>query len=275
VLIFNPKILALLALMGFGSLILMGPRQRTLKAPKAAVVSGGAAAARTLKTHTDEFDALKQASRLKAEGRAAPDAFDSRPPPPPKEEEFSIDLLIRAMKEGMAGVPEYVPNLPFMVSLARSMLAADPNSIRVAPMPQGTLGEFDWNDRNHLQIRLSPDLKRLHQKGVPARLLAPVLVHELDHMLGYLYRRKHPGETRHNAEQSAFRSQGLYVFGLSLRGKGPDNETVEATDYDPEKKAYMDELRKLRKTMLSGELPQFIKERYGGDDDVLKREERR
>jgi hypothetical protein len=66
-----------------------------------------------------------------------------------------------------ATVPSFVPDLPFMNSLAQAMLANDPGSISFEPMAANTLGEFNPGDPKHPHIALNSHLRELYLRGLP------------------------------------------------------------------------------------------------------------
>lgn len=258
VLLLNPKIIALLVLMG-AAVWIASPKTDARLIEKAAD-----AGARHVRQTTGQYERLKERGELLSGKLEKAQMVDSRPVPKPREP-FTVKALIEAMKEGIANVPAYVPNLPMMGALADAFIAYDKEGISVSPTPlgQGALAHFDWSDPKRLRIRLSPDIKRLHEKGVPMKLLAPILVHELDHMINYLYRRKHPGRTRRQDEHGAFSAEVFYMMGIGYGGKA---EAVDASEYDPEKQAYLDDLKRVRKNLFSGDLKELIKDRYSSDD---------
>jgi hypothetical protein len=101
---------------------------------------------------------------------------------------LTVPDLVTAMSAVLAAVPSFVPNLPFMTSLAQAMLANDPGAIAFEPMAANTLGVFTPVDPKHPRIALNSHLQELYLRGLPIQFIVPVLVHELDHMLEYMQR---------------------------------------------------------------------------------------
>lgn len=178
--------------------------------------------------------------------------------------ELTISQLMTSMEGTLGGVPSYVPSLPFISSLARTMLENDPRSIRFASLPEGTLGQFRVSDPMKPEILLSSKLQEYYLKGVPATLIVPVLVHELDHLLAYILMatRKKP---QTEIEERAFRAEGLYLFALRKKFGTSEEDAVDASHFDPEDadaRRYADELKMIRQKLFRGELPDMIKQMY-------------
>jgi hypothetical protein len=235
-----------------------GPKQRAAadwvagrldeRRPEAALLAGGA-------------EQLKSGGQAQADAVTAvyekPSAPEGTGPTGPAE--LTAEILLRAMEQVIATVPKIVPGLPLLPGMARHFMARDPGMISFEPMPPNILGKFTTADPDKPRIVLNKDLQRLHAKGVPPELLADVLVHELDHMLAYLLGRA-PRRTRQQNEISAFVAEGYYLTALRGSGKGA---VVDAQPGDPETEAYYEELKKVRRKLLAGELPQLIRDTYG------------
>lgn len=177
---------------------------------------------------------------------------------------LTVPDLLGSMETTLGGVPSYVPSLPFISSLARTMIANDPQSIRFASLPEGTLGRFSASDPMKPQILLSSKLQQYYLNGVPVTLIVPVLVHELDHLLAYilLATRQKPKD---EIEERAFRAEGLYLFALRKRLGSSEEDTVDASHFDPQDgdaHRYAEELKMIRQKLFRGELPDMIKQLY-------------
>ena len=180
---------------------------------------------------------------------------DSRP-------RLTVPDLMAAMTQVLGTVPSYVPNLPFMTGLARVMLVQDPQAIRFEPMPANVLGYFTAADPGHPRIALSSRLQDLYLEGLPVEWIVPVLVHELDHMLAYMQRR-YWGRKNLPLEEEAFASQYYYLYALRRKlGDGFVDARPGEEDEDAEVAAYKREMRRIRKAMLEGKLPQLVRELY-------------
>lgn len=209
--------------------------------------------------------------------RAAGDAnmntlLDARPaqPPPAKPpetrtlEELTVAALIRALEAALRSVPDAIPHLPLIPGMVHAIVREDPNAISFGPVPAGAWAYFTPSapGSSRPKIVMSEDLKRLHTRGVPTPLLADVLLHELDHWMLYALG-KNKGMKRNDIEESAFRSEGYFLSAM-MPNKGHGGDAVDATG-DPERDAYLAELKKIRSKMFAGELPQMIRESYGPD----------
>jgi hypothetical protein len=212
--------------------------------------------------------------------RAANDArmdtlLDARPaapaPPTPPEtrtlEELTVAALIRALEASLRSVPDAIPHLPLVPGMVRAIVREDPDAISFGPVPAGAWAYFTPSapGSGRPKIVMSRDLKRLHTRGVPTPLLADVLLHELDHWMLFALG-KSKGMKRNDIEESAFRSEGYFLSAMMPnKGKG-GGDAVDAAG-DPERDAYLAELRKIRSKMFAGELPQMIRESYGPNPD--------
>ncbi|MCX5794254.1 MAG: hypothetical protein NTY77_02005 [Elusimicrobia bacterium] len=176
---------------------------------------------------------------------------------------LTVPDLVTAMSAVVATVPSYVPNLPFMTSLAQAMLANDPGSISFEPMAPDTLGYFTSSDPKHPRIALNSQLQDLYLRGLPIQYIVPVMVHELDHMLAYMQRR-YWGHKNHPLEQEAFVTEVFYWYAWTHRfaGGGVVDARDEPEDPDPEVAAYKKEMARIRKAMKEGRLPELIRELY-------------
>jgi|GEM_PF-4738279 len=183
---------------------------------------------------------------------------DARPP-------LTVPDLVTAMDAVLATVPSYVPNLPFMTSLAQAMLANDPGSIGFEPMAPDTLGVFTPVDPKRPRIALSSQLQELYLRGLPIQCIVPVLVHELDHMLAYMQRR-YWGHKNLPLEQEAFATEVFYWYAWTHRfgGGGVVDARLDEDDQDadPEVAAYKKEMKRIRKAMKDGKLPDLIRDLY-------------
>ena len=178
---------------------------------------------------------------------------------------LGVPELVTAMSAVLATVPSYVPNLPFMTSLAQAMLANDPGSISFEPMAPNTLGYFTSSDPKRPRIALNSQLQQLYLRGLPIQYIVPVLVHELDHMLAYMQRR-YWGRPNHPLEQEAFTTEVFYWYAWTHRfgggGSGVVDTREEGDDADPEVAAYKKEMARIRKAMKEGKLPDLIRDLY-------------
>lgn len=178
---------------------------------------------------------------------------------------LTVPELVMAMSAVVATVPSYVPNLPFMISLAQTMLANDPGSIGFEPMAPDTLGVFTPTDPKHPRIALNSQLQDLYLRGLPIQYIVPVLVHELDHMLAYMQRR-YWGHQNHPLEREAFTAEAFYWYAWTQRFGGGGvvdaRKDEDDPDADPEVAAYKKEMARIRKAMKEGKLPELIRELY-------------
>ncbi|MBI5240167.1 MAG: hypothetical protein HY926_06820 [Elusimicrobia bacterium] len=176
---------------------------------------------------------------------------------------LTVEDLVAAMSSVLAAVPGYVPNLPFMTSLAGAMLADDPGSIAFSPMPPDTLGRFSTMDPMHPRITLSSQLQQLHLRGLPIEYIVPVLVHELDHMLAYMQRR-YWGRHNHPLEEEAFTMEEFYWYAWTRRfgGGGVVDAREDPEGEDAEVAAFKRDMKRIRKAMKEGRLPELIRELY-------------
>jgi hypothetical protein len=178
---------------------------------------------------------------------------------------LGVPELVTAMSAVLATVPSYVPNLPFMTSLAQAMLANDPGAISFEPMAPDTLGYFIPSDPKRPRIALNSQLQDLYLRGLPIQYIVPVLVHELDHMLAYMQRR-YWGRQNHPLEQEAFETEVFYWYAWTHRfgggGSGVVDTREDGDDADPEVAAYKKEMARIRKAMKAGKLPELIRDLY-------------
>ena len=265
--IFSPRVFFLLALIFTGGYLLIS-NERT---PKSVARRVDSAVVARLNKSTAAAEGLFLNGSLE-EDKARNDTgmqtmLDLRPKEQPKApgdiEELTVDVLVKALEAALASAPNAMPDLPLMPSLVHDFLRNDPAGIQFGPLPSNVWGMFSREDPEHLRITLNPKLQRLRRKGVPASALVVVLIHEVDHMLTYMLGRSST-LTRNENEYRAFRSEGLY---LSAFFHHTDADAVDARDIDPEKKAYYDELKRIRRALFSGQLPQMINYTYGPDPE--------
>lgn len=196
------------------------------------------------------------------------EAVDNRPPP---RKPLTVESLVAEIVRVSALAPRYVPTVPLMGRLAQAMLREDPGFITFGELEPGVGGVFRWTSdgKGDPKIVLSNDLRRLHEKGVPAALIAPVLAHELDHFFEYMAGRTRT-RSRHQIEKSAHVSSAAYLDILRYSGPGGytgrkkgDGEVVDSRAEDSEVAAYYRYLRKLRASLFGGRVDELVHEHYG------------
>lgn len=185
--------------------------------------------------------------------------------------ELSAENLVAEVKKVSAATPAYVPTVPLMGRLAESMLREDPDFISFGALPDDVGGRFYVNkDGRGPKIVLNSDLHRLHEKGVPIAMIAPILAHELDHFFYYL--KKDIVRARvHDVEKKAMVSTAAYIEVMRHGGPGGytgkkkgDGEVVDGRPSDEEEvAAYYKFLRKVRASLFSGRMDELVHDHYG------------
>lgn len=184
--------------------------------------------------------------------------------------ELTAENLVAEVKRVSAGTPDYVPTVPLMGRLAESMMKEDPSFITFGQLDEGTMGVFVSGPNQAPKIVLSNDLKRMHDKGVPIAMIAPVLAHELDHFFWYLTKDLMRAKT-HDVEKAAMVSTAAYIEvmkhggpgGYTGKKKGGEGEAVDARPDDQEVAAYYKFLKKIRASLFGGQVDQLVKDHYG------------
>lgn len=266
----NPKFLVLVALIVGGAyLATRGPGPGDVREWKVTHKADQVIQDKTRPVTDDAATRL----RVSGEGQFSKDVVDNTAPPPPKEE-LTVDNLVKEVGRVSAMTPEYVPTVPLMGRLATAMVKEDPTFITFGHLAPGVAGEFRSGPNQPPKIVLSNDLKRLHEKGVPVAMIAPVLAHELDHFFWYMTRDISLART-HEVERQAMVSTAAYLevmkrggpkgYTGQAGGKKGDGEAVDARPEDEEVARYKRFLKKIRNSLFGGNVDGLVKEHYGTD----------
>jgi hypothetical protein len=268
VLILNPRFIAIVAL------ILGGGYALTHSTGDVKEWKVSAKADEVIAHKTGAIDyAEGEAERVKGGGTVsfgkAYDTVDASTPPPPPEP-LTAENLVKEVKKVAADTPAYVPTVPLMGRVAEAMLQEDPSFITFGALAPGVLGEFRSGPNQPPKVVLSTDLRRMHEKGVPVAMIAPVLAHELDHFFWYLAKDIRLAKT-HDVEKRAMVSTAAYIEvmkhggpgGYSANKKKGDGDAVDARAEDAEVSEYYKFLKKVRASLFGGQVDQLVKDHYG------------
>lgn len=265
----NPKFLVIVALIVGGAyLATRGPGPGDVREWKVTHKADQVIQDKTRPVTEDAATKAKSQATLQF-GR---DVVDNTAPPPPKEE-LSVENLVKEVARVSAMTPEYVPTVPLMGRLATAMVKEDPTFITFGHLEPGVAGEFRSGPNQPPKIVLSNDLKRLHDKGVPVAMIAPVLAHELDHFFWYMTKDIQLART-HEVERQAMVSTAAYLEVMKRGGpktytahggKKGDGEAVDARPEDEEVARYKRFLKKIRNSLFGGNVDGLVKEHYGTD----------
>lgn len=273
-LVFNPRLLAIIALILGGAYV--GMRRGgadDVKEWKVSHAADDVIRKKVLKEsgRASEGEAERTRSGGELEFGKARGAVESAAP----RRELTAEELVGEVARVSKDTPAYVPTVPLMGRLAQAMLREDPAFITFGDLDPGVRGVFiaSSDPRQGPKIVLSNDLKRLHDKGVPIAMIAPVLAHELDHFFYYLTRDLMRAKT-HEVETKAMVSTAAYLEIMKRGGprgytgsdkKKGDGEAVDAREPDQEVAAYYRFLKKIRASLFGGKVDELVKENYGTD----------
>lgn len=219
-----------------------------------------------------DYDDAAARAKAQASLRFSAEVVDNTPPAP-KKEELTVENLVKEVGRVSRNTPSYVPTVPLMGRLAAAMMAEDPSFITFGDLEPGVQGVFISGPRQPPKIVLSNDLKRMHEKGVPLAMIAPVLAHELDHFFWYMTKDIQLAKT-HEVERQAMISTAAYIEVMKKGGphtytgkdgKKGDGDAVDARPPDEEVSAYYKFLKKIRASLFGGSVDQLVKDHYGTD----------